>query len=134
MAARNVAQGLWPSQLGTTHARAHARSGPRSSAVAPLRALGQQPGTPTNVRLRLAQREDVPAVFSLLRELAEYENLVHELTGSAEALEDHMFGKRPFIEALLVEVDSIAVGFGRCSIINVYKFFVPGVMPTSLVY
>jgi GNAT superfamily N-acetyltransferase len=42
-------------------------------------------------------------VFGLIDALARYARLAHEMTGSAEALRDHLFGARPAAEALLAE-------------------------------
>jgi GNAT superfamily N-acetyltransferase len=43
--------------------------------------------------------------------LARYERLEPAVTGSAEALGQHLFGERPAIEALLAEQGTHAVGF-----------------------
>ncbi|GAB4460713.1 MAG: GNAT family N-acetyltransferase [Elainellaceae cyanobacterium] len=69
--------------------------------------------------LRLATPADAPAVFELILALAEYENLTHEVVGSVELLAEHLGGlgvgsaeqRRPFIEALLAEVDQQTIGF-----------------------
>ena len=66
---------------------------------------------PERVRLRVAVPADVPAIFALIRALAEYENLTHELRASDEALREHLFGERRFAEALLAEIDGAAVGY-----------------------
>lgn len=61
--------------------------------------------------IRPAQPKDTAAIFSLIVELAEYEKLAHEVTGSAAQLHTHLFGDRPCIEALLAEVNNIPAGF-----------------------
>ncbi|GAB4137903.1 MAG: GNAT family N-acetyltransferase [Cyanobacteria bacterium J069] len=69
--------------------------------------------------LRLATSADAPAVFELIRALADYENLTHEVVGSAELLAEHLGGvglgpaeqHRPLVEALLAEVDQQIIGF-----------------------
>ncbi len=58
--------------------------------------------------IRAARRSDVPALFALVGELARYEKLEHERVGSQERLEEHLFGARPFCEAL-VAVDASPV-------------------------
>ena len=61
--------------------------------------------------LRPATPADVPAIFGLIQDLAEYEKLSHAVTGKAEALQEHLFGSRPYAEAILVECAEQAVGF-----------------------
>ncbi len=61
--------------------------------------------------LRSAQPADVPVLFHLIQALAEYENLSHAVTGNAEALKDHLFGSRPYAEAMIAEYAGQAVGF-----------------------
>jgi GNAT superfamily N-acetyltransferase len=60
------------------------------------------------VRLRPAVPEDVPLVLCLIRELAEYEKLAQ---ATEAALREHLFGARPYCEALIAELDGAAVGF-----------------------
>ena len=57
--------------------------------------------------IRSAQPGDEEQIFRLLRELAQFEKLGHELTGSAEALGLHLFGERPAAEALVAERASV---------------------------
>jgi GNAT superfamily N-acetyltransferase len=61
--------------------------------------------------IRPATPADVPTIARLIRELAAYERLTHEVVLSEEALELHLFGPRRFAEVLLVEDDGRAVGF-----------------------
>jgi GNAT superfamily N-acetyltransferase len=61
--------------------------------------------------LRPAQSADTTAIFDLIKALAEYEKLSHALIGSVEALQEHLFGSRPYIEAIVAESDGKAVGF-----------------------
>ena len=53
--------------------------------------------------IRAAVDGDERTVFGLIDALARYARLAHEMTGSAEALRDHLFGARPAAEALLAE-------------------------------
>ena len=66
---------------------------------------------PTSLNLRPATAEDVPTLFRLIRALAEYENLAHAVTGSEAALRQHLFGDRPYAEAVLAEMDGQAAGY-----------------------
>lgn len=63
------------------------------------------------VTLRPAIPADVSNLFNLIIALADYERLLHEVTGSLEALEQHLFGKDSCIEAIVAEVGGQAVGF-----------------------
>ncbi len=44
-------------------------------------------------------------------ELAEFERLSHEVTGSAEELRAGFFGEHPYAEALVAEVDGVIAGY-----------------------
>lgn len=61
--------------------------------------------------IRAARPDDVPTIFELIQALAEYERLSHEVTGSEALLREHLFGDRPYAEALLATWDGDAVGF-----------------------
>lgn len=58
-----------------------------------------------------AQAEDVAAIFALIRALADYEHLADHVTGSPEALREHLFGNRPCIEAILAKHEGNSIGF-----------------------
>ncbi len=62
------------------------------------------------VAIRLAVSSDVPALFNLIMELAEYEHLADQVVGTVEALHSHLFDQS-CIEALVAESDGQAVGF-----------------------
>lgn len=64
-----------------------------------------------NFPIRQATVEDVPAIFSLIQALAEYEKLTHQVTGTEKDLLDHLFGKRVYAEAIVGESDHKIVGF-----------------------
>jgi GNAT superfamily N-acetyltransferase len=53
--------------------------------------------------IRPATPADVPAVLSLIRALARYEKLEHEVVGTEDDLREHLFGARPRAEVALVE-------------------------------
>ena len=61
--------------------------------------------------IRPAAPADVPAVARLIRALAEYERLAHEVVLDEGRLREHLFGPRPFCEALIAEDGGAAVGF-----------------------
>jgi len=61
--------------------------------------------------LRPAAIADVSTLFNLIQALAKYEKLAHAVTGTSEALATHLFGDRPYAEAVLAEISGEAVGF-----------------------
>jgi GNAT superfamily N-acetyltransferase len=61
--------------------------------------------------IRFATPEDVPTIARLIRGLAEYEKHAHLVTLDEARLHDHIFGKRPYVEVLLVEEEGKVVGF-----------------------
>src|SRR5882724_11207933 len=65
--------------------------------------------------IRPAQASDVPAIASLIRELAHYEKLEHEVVLDESRLREHLFGDHRYAEVLIAEDDespsSSVVGF-----------------------
>ncbi len=53
--------------------------------------------------IRPARPDDVPTVLSLIRALARYEKLEHEVAGTEGDLREHLFGPHPRAEVALVE-------------------------------
>lgn len=62
-------------------------------------------------RIRPARREDVPALWALLLELARYERLESLVTGDAAALARHLAGEHPLVRARVAERDGRLVGY-----------------------
>ena len=58
---------------------------------------------PTAFRLRPATAEDVPLILTLIRELAEFERLLHEVTADEAQMHAQLFGPRPSAEVILAE-------------------------------
>ncbi len=61
--------------------------------------------------IRNALPTDVEDIFALIRALADYEQLSHQVTGSAEDLHAHLFGDRPYAQAIVAEVEGAIAGF-----------------------
>ncbi|CAA9287957.1 Histone acetyltransferase HPA2 and related acetyltransferases [uncultured Coleofasciculus sp.] len=61
--------------------------------------------------LRPATPADVSVLLDLIMALAEYEKLSHAVTGTVEALKEHLFGANPDIEAIVAEYAGQAAGF-----------------------
>jgi GNAT superfamily N-acetyltransferase len=66
---------------------------------------------PPGFFLRPATPGDVPAILALIRGLAEYERLAHEVEADEARLADTLFGARPAAEVVIAEADGGAVGF-----------------------
>jgi GNAT superfamily N-acetyltransferase len=64
----------------------------------------------TNVHIAPATPDDVPTLMALIRGLAEYEKLTHQLRMTPEALREHLFGPRPYAEAVIARVGGEPVG------------------------
>ncbi len=62
-------------------------------------------------QLRPAAPHDVPALVQLIRELADFERLLHLVRATPEKLAVQLFGPRPAAEALVVERGGEVVGF-----------------------
>jgi GNAT superfamily N-acetyltransferase len=63
------------------------------------------------LEIRAATEEDVPLILSLIKELAEYERLSHEVVATEENLCDSLFGERPVAEVLLGCLGDDPAGF-----------------------
>lgn len=64
-----------------------------------------------SIRIRPAAPADVPTIVRFIRELAEYEKLLHECATSESELARHLFAERPIIEAVVGELDGTPQGF-----------------------
>lgn len=64
-----------------------------------------------SVRVRFAERGDLPRLWELLWGLAEYERWTEYVTGTPEQLGEMLFGARPVGEALVAERDGRLVGY-----------------------
>ena len=62
--------------------------------------------------LRAATRDDVPVIAELIRGLARFEKLEHEVVMTEALLDIGLFGDRPYAEVVLAEDDGRQVGFG----------------------
>ena len=63
------------------------------------------------LNIRPAQATDIDAIFDLIRGLAAYEKLSDRVTGNTELLRSHLFGERPYAEAIVAELDRQTIGF-----------------------
>jgi len=63
------------------------------------------------IRVTDAREDDVPLILSFIRELAEYERLLHAVEATEERLRTTLFGARPAAEVRLAHVDDEPVGY-----------------------
>ena len=61
--------------------------------------------------LRDASREDVPAIVALIEDLARYERQPEDCHADPAMLERHLFGPKPYAEAIVAEAGGEVVGF-----------------------
>ena len=64
-----------------------------------------------SVSIRSALAADLPLIASLIRALATYEKLAHEVRFDETVLGEKLFGPRPYAEVLIGEVDGAPQGF-----------------------
>ncbi len=65
----------------------------------------------TPFTINFAAESDVPALLGMIRELAEFERLAHELEVTADSLRAALFGGRPVAAALLAREDGFPAGY-----------------------
>lgn len=63
------------------------------------------------ITIRTATHDDISLIAALIRALAEYEKLSHEIRFDETVLADKLFGARPYAEVVIGEVDGAAQGF-----------------------
>jgi GNAT superfamily N-acetyltransferase len=61
--------------------------------------------------IRPATPDDVPIIAKLIRDLAEYERLLHRCVFKDSDLRESLFGARKYAEVLLAEDGGVVVGF-----------------------
>ncbi|MBN8732207.1 MAG: GNAT family N-acetyltransferase [Acidobacteria bacterium] len=63
------------------------------------------------VRIAPASQHDVPLILEMIRGLADYEQLAHEVEASEERLRQSLFGERPAAAVSLAYVEDVCAGF-----------------------
>lgn len=61
--------------------------------------------------IRPATPADLPLIAQLIRDLAEYEKLAHEVRFDEAVLGQKLFGERPYAEVVIGELDGAPQGF-----------------------
>jgi len=65
----------------------------------------------SELTIRPAAEKDVAVIFSLIKELAEYERLTHEVVATEDDIRRSLFGERPFAEVLIGEHEGTPISF-----------------------
>jgi GNAT superfamily N-acetyltransferase len=65
---------------------------------------------PNSITLRDARRDDIETLLRLIRALARYEKLEHEVVATPELLTASLFSEQPRAHALVAEIAGRAVG------------------------
>lgn len=60
--------------------------------------------------LRFAEEKDIPLILRFIKELAEYEELLHEVVATEEVLRESLF-RRKAAEVIIAEYEGEPVGF-----------------------
>jgi GNAT superfamily N-acetyltransferase len=63
-----------------------------------------------NLIIREATKSDIPIIFALIKELAEYEKLLPEVTASEKILEENLFGSKKYAEVFIAEFNGEIAG------------------------
>ena len=67
----------------------------------------------TRLRIERATAREVPLILRFIKELAEYEKMLHGVTATEESLRETLFGPSPAAEALLAYDDEEPVDGGH---------------------
>ncbi len=61
--------------------------------------------------IRDAVATDVPEILAMIRELADYERLSHQVLATAESLAASLFGPNPCAQAMIAEIEGQPAGY-----------------------
>ncbi len=67
-----------------------------------------------DVRYRFCVAEDAPLILQFIRELAEYEKLLHEITATEDLLRETLFGPDAKAFVIIATCDGAPAGFALC--------------------
>ncbi len=67
--------------------------------------------TSSDFIIRAATENDAAVILALIKELAEYEHLSHEVTATDDDIRQSLFGDRPVAETLIGEYQGLPVSF-----------------------
>ena len=63
-----------------------------------------------SIRIVAAQPADVPIILQMIRALADYEQLTHEVTATEQDLHQSLFGPRPACEVVIAYSGDVPIG------------------------
>lgn len=64
-----------------------------------------------NFQIKPATIDDAPLILSFIKELAEYEKLLHEVVATEDILKETLFGKQPKAEVVIGYLNDTPVSF-----------------------
>jgi GNAT superfamily N-acetyltransferase len=64
----------------------------------------------TDIQIQAATEADAPLMLSLIKALAEYERLAHEVVATETMVRESFFGASPHASAVIARIDGDAVG------------------------
>ena len=64
-----------------------------------------------NFTIRTAEATDCKMILNFIKELAEYEKLLHEVEASEQTLKDSLFSQKPFAKVIIGEFENTPVGY-----------------------
>ncbi len=64
-----------------------------------------------DLKIKFATEDDVALILSLIKGIAEYEKLLHEVVATEEVLRNSLFGKQKFAEVLIAYYKGEPAGF-----------------------
>ena len=70
-----------------------------------------KPRNDTKIEIKPATAADVPLILSLIKDLAAYEKLSHEVVATESILRESLFGEKPYAEVAIGYYDSIPAGY-----------------------
>jgi len=68
--------------------------------------------------IRPGKKSDIPQVFDLIKELAEYEKALDKVSNTVEKLEEDGFGPNPVYELFVAEIENNIIGIA----LTYYRF------------
>ena len=68
--------------------------------------------------IRPGKKSDIPQVFNLIKELAEYEKALEKVSNTVDKLEEDGFGPNPVYELFVAEIENKIVGIA----LTYYRF------------
>lgn len=74
---------------------------------------------PQSLAIRPATEADLPLILTLIRDLARYERLEHEVVATVDLLRDALFGERRHVEVLIGDADDAP---GACFALFFHNF------------